>query len=387
MRYVRLTPKRAVWAGLLGTPVVLVGVLLVLMTGSASSAKLGKASAGDNGSYPSLQNTKSIADLKAYWTPQRMASARSVDAVATSAPAPTVAGASATGAPGLAGGYVKQSLVESGAVPNQASALGTTSTGVTPADGGYPGPNNTFEYFPKYRKWPVSTIGKLFFTIPGSGNFVCSAAATSGSANLNWVWTAGHCVANGGAATFYTNWLFCPSYDSSQGGENPAVGCWAWSLVSTSNEWFNSGAFTRDYGILRMQTTGDIIAAPVGSVTGTLGFAWNWSRDQHWMDFGYPAGSPWSGGKIVVTAAEHRYDDVPDVLGPPANSIGSGLTPGSSGGPWILQFSYTGGNFINSVNSYYYTNPNQYGIEMQGAYYDTQVCNFWKGWVAWPGTC
>ena len=387
MKRSAITPRRAVWAGLFGTPVLLVVALLAMGVGAAPANE--KVAAVQTADYPTVRNTKTIAELKAYWTPETMASAQPVNPALSSAPAATIAGDSATGSPGLAGGVVKTGLVQKGAVATNQAPVGNSSTGVLPADGGYPGPNDTLEYFPKYRVWPVSTIGKLFFTQPGVGNFVCSASVTSAGAGTSQsrIWTAGHCVANGGTATFYTNWLFCPSYDSSQGGENPNVGCWGWTYTQTSTEWFNNGAFSRDYAIIGLQTSGDIINNQVGNVTGSLGFAWNQARDQHWMDFGYPSGSPWTGGKIVFTAAEHRYDDTPDALGPPTNSIGSGLTPGSSGGPWIWRFSYTGGNYINSENSYYYTNPNQYGIEMQGPYFDTQVCNFWKANTGWGGTC
>jgi len=134
-----------------------------------------------------------------------------------------------------------------------------------------------------------------------------------------------------------------------------------------------------------------VINADVAAVTGGLSFAWNRPRDKHWLHFGYPAEIPYTGGKIIETAAEHRYDDVPllpngtpDNLGPPTNSWGSGQTPGSSGSPLILFFSFNGGD-INSNVSYYYTN--QYGVELQGPYFDSQVCNFWKINTGYMGVC
>jgi hypothetical protein len=97
--------------------------------------------------------------------------------------------------------------------------------------------------------------------------------------------------------------------------------------VTTSNEWFVNGAFTRDYAIIRLQPSGTVINANVATVTGGLGFAWNRGRDQAWVHLGYPAASPFTGGKIILTASEHRYDDTPDLLGPPTNSWGSSQTP------------------------------------------------------------
>jgi hypothetical protein len=269
------------------------------------------------------------------------------------------------------------------------------SSSVVPADGGYPGPNDTFLYS-QSAKYPATTIGKLFFTEPG-GNFVCSAAATYGGGTKDMVWTAGHCVGPQGGRSYYTNWLFCPQYNN---GESSA-GCWAWRLAQQTGGWYFNGYWSADYAYLYMQPTGDKKAKHVVGVTGGVGFAWNWGRDQFWQDFGYPSGSPYSGGKLVMTSAEHRYDvtNPGGDPGPADNSIGSAQTPGFSGGPWLLSFGPSNssdpighGNWINSNNSYYFTSGgpgggNEYGQEIQGPYYDTNACNFWKTGSGWTGTC
>jgi len=361
--------------------------LIVVISGS-----LGVAAA--QSAAPVIYNS-SVSDAANYWTSDKMKAAKPAEMVLQGSPTVPATVPQPTGTPGVAGGskpgqpvgqglkLVPQSLLDEA---NRGLALPLSEPAV-PADGAYPGPNSTFEYAPKYRKYPISTVGKLFFTEPGVGDFVCSAAVTTGGTPANVIWTAGHCVANGGHATFYTNWLFCPSYDASQGGPNPAVGCWSWLTVTTSSEWFNNGAFTRDYAIITLQHSGTVINGDVAAVTGGLGFAWNWARDQHWLHFGYPAGTPYTGGVIIETAAEHRYDDAIDNFGPPANSWGSGQTPGFSGSSVILFFSYNGGD-INSNISYYYTAPrNEYGIEIQGPYFDSQVCNFWKANTGYAGVC
>src|SRR5207245_7939723 len=71
----------------------------------------------------------------------------------------TVAGNSATGAPNVAGGYAPSNLVgpQAGLA---VSTPGKTSTGVTPADGGFPGPNDTWNWLGNYKKFPVSKIGR-----------------------------------------------------------------------------------------------------------------------------------------------------------------------------------------------------------------------------------
>lgn len=382
----RLWSSRHILGAVLATPVLLGGLLIITDASAARSVGASPAPGADpRAAGPIVRNTESAAAGAAFWTAERMAAATPADAALSRKPQPTVAGDSATGKAGTAGGFAPADLIEDAGAPVVAPNLPSSSTGITPADGGFPGPNSTWNYFGKYRKYPVSTVGKLFFTKPGIGNFVCSAAATYGGGNLNTVWTAGHCVS--GQGSFWTNFSFCPSYDSSQGGVNPAVGCWGWSSAQVTSAWFNSGWWSGDYARITTVSNGGVCGCSVVSAVGGLGFSWNFGRDQHWMDFGYPSGSPYTGGKLVVTAAEHRYDDNPDP-GPDTNSIGSAQTPGFSGGPWILSFA--NGNWINSVNSYYYTggpNGNEYGRQIQGPYHDTAVCNFWKGATGWTGTC
>jgi hypothetical protein len=197
------------------------------------------------------------------------------------------------------------------------------------------------------------------------------------------IWTAGHCVAPGDGVNFNSNWLFCPSDDN--GNPLPSLGCWTWASATTSSEWFSSAAFTRDYAIITLASTGTVLATNVANATGGVGFAWNWARDQHWIHIGYPQNSPWTGFKLIETAAEHRYDDTPDSIGPPTNSWGSGQGPGSSGSALMLSFDYVSGGFINSNVSYLYNS--QLGQEIQGPYYDTQVCTFWKNNTGFTGTC
>jgi hypothetical protein len=123
------------------------------------------------------------------------------------------AGATATGNPGVAGG-----ILPGGARSTPAKTTGfdtnSPNPNVSPDDGAYPGPNDTFNYPAKESVFPVSTIGKLFFTEP-SGDYVCSATSTYGSsAEPSMVWTAGHCVGPQGGENYYTNWEFCPEYNS-----------------------------------------------------------------------------------------------------------------------------------------------------------------------------
>lgn len=380
---------------------------LVVGVAASDASRPAKASATSANTPAATVSASRAAANKAavfaYWTPARMASAKPAsEAVAGGSSVRAVnAGDTATGRPGVAGGYVPAGHPILRSTGNRLNTSPRSSS-VLPADGGYPGPNDTFNWIGSYTTFPVKAVGKLFFTEPG-GNFVCSAAATFGnSTEPNMVWTAGHCVGPQGGKSYYNNWLFCPDYKN---GENTTIGCWSWALAQQTGGWYFNGYYSADYAYLYMQPTGDRQAKPVTSVTGGLGFAWNWSRDQFWQDFGYPSGSPYSGGLLTVTSAEHRYDvtnpngTAGSDPGPQDNSIGSSQTPGFSGGPWILSFGHNAstdpishGDWINGDNSYYFTSGgpgggNEYGKEIQSPYYNTNVCNFWKGGSHWTGTC
>src|SRR4029079_6443316 len=83
--------------------------------------------------------------------------------------------------------------------------------------------------------YPYRTTGRLFFTIPGQGNFVCSASAIQARIVL----TAGHCVHSGanGNSGFYTNFLFVPAFRNG----NAPYQSWTFSFVTATSSWINSG--------------------------------------------------------------------------------------------------------------------------------------------------
>lgn len=208
-----------------------------------------------------------------------------------------------------------------------------------------------WEWFGRYRKYPVSTQGKLFFTQYGS-TFVCSASTI----DYRHIATAGHCLHAGDGSPngwSYNIWFY-PSYDSSQGGVNPAVGGWAIEYASTdvSDEWYSNGSaghFDRDWGWGRSAPTGTIHATNLGNITGALGYAWNYT-DEHFIIMGYPQAPPFSGGKLQTCAAEHRYNR--DLgTGSDSVAVACDLTGGSSGGGWLIGFGPNGA-YLNGVMSY-----------------------------------
>lgn len=214
--------------------------------------------------------------------------------------------------------------------------------------------------------YPYSTVGKLFFTIPNQGRFICSAAVLRPRIIL----TAGHCVhrGSGGANGFYTNFLFVPAYHN---GQAPYQ-IWDWSYVVVTGEWANSnGAVpnSADFAIieLRDRNIGNRVRR-IGEVTGYLGYRTHALRPNHTKKLGYPGNH--DRGLIM-----HQVDSEHHATAPAGTVLyGSDMRGGSSGGPWVENFGepaagQTGGlrfylNRIVGVTSYGYVSQ---GPKVQGS--------------------
>jgi V8-like Glu-specific endopeptidase len=302
------------------------------------------------------------AQVESYWTPQRMASAKSLDMTMSRTAARAPVAGPVTGAPGTAPAYMPANLRPNGPTnPSQ----GLNRAGASPTNQCYQCfiPYTRYFYYARYRTFPVSTVGKLFFTI-GSGTYVCSASTNY----IDTVMTAGHCVYTPGTG-FNGNELFCPSYNA---GVNPAVGCWAANFLVTSTVWANTGSFEWDTGGINTQASGTLINNHIGNVTGWLGLAWNQADDQNWTDFGYPQAAPFDGRFIVTCQSEFGYEDSEgnNQGGHNSLAIGCDMTGGSSGGPFVL--AYGSGNWLNGHNDWKW---NALPQAMNTPYYTTIECN------------
>lgn len=386
----KLTPRGAVWAGLLATPVLIVAVVAVLGVAVAPADSNSPAAPTASGvdmqvvTAPSTRQT--LAELQAFWTPARMAAAEPYPMPTRSGPSSIPEGtlipmAEPTGEPGAVAGALPGGTPLSTTAPEPVSQA--------PQHTPYQGfiPYTRWSLIGRYDKFPNFAIAKMFFQQDTDGNgtvdgtFVCSAS----SMGPDEVWTAGHCVSNnvgtGANAGFSSNILVCPVFDN---GSNPAYGCWG-GLSVTLSAWRAGGGGNVDFGAVDTSDTGTVIANTIGNVTGWLGFAWNQSRNQHWVAMGYPAGAPFAGGKIIMSASAYGYDDdwQPDTI--MGVAMGSNLTGGSSGGPWIISYGLPGqvagggGNFINGHNDWKWnTEPEA----MVSPYFDCRplaIYNFIRG--------
>ncbi|MEN3537704.1 peptidase [Microbispora sp. ZYX-F-249] len=191
----------------------------------------------------------------------------------------------------------------------------------------------------------AKTTGRVFFTVTAGSdagrNASCSGTAVT-SANKSVVITAGHCVKLNGA--FHANWVFVPGYDQ---GDRPD-GTWPATTLLTTSQW-NSGE-NMNYDLAAA------VVAPQGGksltdVVGGQGVAFNQPRGRQTYAFGYPAGAPYDGSKLVYCGGR-TFDDY---LSSQDQGLSCGMTGGSSGGPWFVRFDpSTGSGLLNSVNSFKY---------------------------------
>lgn len=210
----------------------------------------------------------------------------------------------------------------------------------------YPAPFTRYEVFPNYSGYPHITVGKVFFTKPGIGNFVCSGSSIGGDGVI----TAAHCVHDSNSGAFWTNWTFVPAYKN---GTAP-YGQW-----SANHLWFISNYQNNAGGDSRYDIGGAVLnrksGVKISQKVGFLGFAWNQdngSLSAHWALIGYPAASPFNGNLMYICQASYAYSaggSAPSPIG-----VGCDQTGGTSGGPWIRNYSGASGasNYVNGVNSY-----------------------------------
>jgi V8-like Glu-specific endopeptidase len=184
--------------------------------------------------------------------------------------------------------------------------------------------------------WPSTTAldahGKVFFT-DGVYNYVCSGTAVSATV----VWTAGHCV-NEGGGEFYDKWMFVPAYN--KGGVQKPYGDYTALSLHTTPAWENEMyAYGRDLGAARVDRT---IAT-----YRTLDTATTYQVGQRLVSYGYPAEGKYSGRTMYqCDSYVSRFDGNSS---PATYGIPCGMNGGSSGGGWVAP-----DGRVMSVNSYGY---------------------------------
>jgi V8-like Glu-specific endopeptidase len=218
----------------------------------------------------------------------------------------------------------------------QASTLNQTSAdqsaGKAARQDGQPSQNSDLSY-------PLSTVGKLFFTSASGLNHVCSGTAVV-SANKSVVDTAGHCLYYQGG--WSQNVIFCPLYDNGPS----SYGCWAARDLEVPSQWIdNPTTYARDFGmaVVAPNSQGNLT-----DVVGGVGWSYNQPTNQSFSAYGYPAALPFDGQTRQTcpsaTGTSWQFG------GGTVVSIPCNMTGGSSGGPWFVQIN--GAWYLNGHNDF-----------------------------------
>jgi V8-like Glu-specific endopeptidase len=238
----------------------------------------------------------------------------------------------------------------------------------------YPPPFARYQNFDSYQVYPYSTVGALFFK-QGGVPYFCSAASIGNSG----IWTAGHCIHKGDGeldsggnvidpGTWSTEVVFAPAY---QNGIAP-FGVWSANELWITPEWFTSEDLRYDMGGVILNLNGGFT---LSQIVGALGFAYNMDNSLHWMNIAYPSAPPFNGTTQQICAGSFAYADTAQGTPSPV-AMGCDMTSGSSGGPWILDFSgsTSSQNYLNGNNSYRY---GSHPVELYSPFFDSDAKTLW----------
>ena len=273
-------------------------------------------------SVPSAPQLRSPAEIREYWTAERMREAIPAEALLDGVAAPA------------------------GALP--ASEAGATSV-VGPAEPAARGPiedllgtggsstSNRAALIDNPRPAPLRTHGKVFFSM-GLADYVCSGTVVR-SEIKRLVVTAGHCVYSSSDG-FATNWQFVPAYDE---GQKP-FGEWTATRLATTPQWRESEDIRYDVGVARM---GKLNGKRLERVVGARGIGFNLDPARYHA-YGYPAEDPYDGEELRMCNSRTQGTDGSEGK-PRPRRIDCDMTGGSSGGGWVVRE-----KLVNSVVSYGY---------------------------------
>lgn len=211
----------------------------------------------------------------------------------------------------------------------------------------------------------TSQNGAVFIVTSSGLRGRCSGTAVE-AGNRSLVVTAGHCVHDFGH-WLRGRWIFVPGYHY---GQRP-LGTFAARWLGTTPQWLHRENENFDVGMAvvsrneRGQRLGDVVDAD--------GIAWGLSRRQIFDVYGYPVEEPFDGATLQrCPQTPYEGHDFLSFLttGPLDLAVECDLTPGSSGGGWVIR-----GDTLNGVTSSGYSdNPGT----TYGPYFGSAVARLYR---------
>ncbi len=287
--------------------------------------------AGTGASFRATNAAQADAVIAAYWTPERLASAKAVELPAKLAESAVKASAAVV--------PDRPARPQYGDAP-AAPSIKTDDIGVTV----------NFS----------NAAGKVFFRNPSDGlNYVCSGG-TLNTPKQRIVITAGHCVHGGSGQTWMQNWVFMPGYSNGEG----AAGRFSAFTFWTTNGWVNDSDFGYDTAFVptNLNQFGQKVVARVGG----NGIIYDPGRP-FVTSLGYPV-HVGNGGQLQTfcqgTLSRRNLFNGDQKLN-------CNLRGGASGSPWLKDYdtSFAGLGWAVANYSYYFSNENP--SPAFGPYWDT----------------
>lgn len=220
-----------------------------------------------------------------------------------------------------------------------------------------------------------TAAGRLLYEMPnnnGWAGYVCSGTvATDGTTGRSIIITAAHCVYDDADAAFARNVIFIPNQDATTGSgtdrdcSNDPEGCWVTDFGVVEENWTTSvfpNNIPWDYAYYVVGDSGTHAGSGVGgALDAAVGsFDVNFSAPNvndgsdgpGSLDWTHALGYSYSDDPFFMYSAEDMTTEGADNWWIPS----SGLSGGSSGGPWIQPMDEaTGTGALISVNSWGYT--------------------------------
>lgn len=283
-------------------------------------------------------------NVLAYWTPERMAAAKSVDLPQQDEDS---SGAQQSASQSQADG--PEGRIEPVAPPAEAMA----KVAEQPRGGTVGSPNETGQETPVSKDSAANASpvnGKLFYAIEG-GYGECSASVVN-TDSKRVVLTAAHCLYNPETGGWSRDVAFVPAYNGLADDQEP-FGRWDARTLSISTSRQDDPSIDNDIGYVTLNNGGDNNQRIVDAV-GAHGMTWNHPKDEQFGTsiVGYPSNYSDPDGQQVMWACWERARQ--DYWSEDITVSNCNFRESSSGGPWLEGYvNVTEVGYVRSLTSSY----------------------------------